>query len=98
MARKNNVDIKTVAPLSREVVANCDQPLTVRQIEDMIFTIRGVQVIVDRDIATLYGVETKRLNEQVRRNLNRFPSRFRFQMIDGNVCRRTDKQNTIAYA
>lgn len=87
MARKNNVDIKTVAPLSREVVANYDQPLTVRQIEDMIFTIRGVQVIVDRDIATLYGVETKRLNEQVRRNLNRFPSRFRFQMIDGNARR-----------
>ena len=44
------------------------------------FTIRGVQVIVDRDLATLYGVETKRMNEQVRRNLERFPSRFRFQL------------------
>lgn len=98
MARKNVADIKTVAPLSKEVVANCGQPLTVRQIENMIFTIRGVQVIVSRDIATLYGVENKRLNEQARRNLNRFPYRFRFQMIDVNVRRRTDKQNTIAYA
>ena len=101
MARKNIVDIKTVVPLSREAVANCDQPLTVRQIEDMIFTIRGVQVIVDRDIATLYGVETKRLNEQVRRNLNRFPSRFRFQMTKeevNEVVAKCDRLLSIKYS
>ena len=46
---------------------------------------QGVQVIVDRDLATLYGVETKRMNEQVRRNLNRFPSRFRFQLTKEEV-------------
>lgn len=57
-----------------ELVANCDHLLTITPIEDMIITLRGVQVIVDRDLATLYGVETKRMNEQVRRNLNRFPS------------------------
>lgn len=51
----------------------------------MIITLRGVQVIVDRDLATLYGVETKRMNEQVRRNLNRFPSRFRFQLTKEEV-------------
>lgn len=39
-------------------------------IEDRIYTIRGMQVMIDRDIAALYGVETKRLNEQVRRNIN----------------------------
>ncbi|MEO5182647.1 ORF6N domain-containing protein, partial [Bacteroides ovatus] len=42
--------------------------------------VRGMQVIVDRDLAILYGVETKRLNEQVRRNIERFPERFRFQL------------------
>ena len=36
--------------------------------------------MIDRDLAVLYGVETKRLNEQVRRNIERFPERFRFQL------------------
>lgn len=49
-------------------------------ISQLIITVRGFQVMVDRDLAILYGVETKRLNEQVRRNLERFPERFRFQM------------------
>lgn len=49
-------------------------------IEDRIYTIRGMQVMIDRDIAALYGVETKRLNEQVRRNINRFPEDFMFQL------------------
>ena len=49
-------------------------------IESMIINVRGVQVMLDRDLAMLYGVETKRLNEQVRRNLERFPPRFRFQL------------------
>ena len=52
------------------------------QIEKKIFVIRGVQVMVDRDIAELYGVETRRLNEQVKRNIVRFPEEFMFQMND----------------
>lgn len=51
-------------------------------IENRIFTIRGLQVMVDRDLAELYQVETKRLNEQVKRNRNRFPEPFRFQLND----------------
>lgn len=47
-----------------------------------IFVIRGVQVMVDRDIAELYGVETRTLNQAVKRNLNRFPEEFMFQMND----------------
>lgn len=43
-----------------------------------LMTIRGVQVMLDRDLAMLYGVTTKRLNEQVKRNLARFPDTFRF--------------------
>ena len=52
------------------------------QIEKKIFVIRGVQVMVDRDIAELYGVETRTLNQAVKRNLNRFPEEFMFQMND----------------
>ena len=47
-------------------------------IKSLILTIRGVQVMLDRDLAMLYGVTTKRLNEQVKRNLARFPDTFRF--------------------
>jgi hypothetical protein len=49
-------------------------------IQQKIFTIRGEQVMVDRDLAELYNVPTKRLNEQVKRNLERFPENFRFQL------------------
>ena len=42
-------------------------------IEDKIFLIRGRKVMIDRDLAQLYGVSTKRLNEQVKRNQKRFP-------------------------
>lgn len=49
-------------------------------IESLILNIRGVPVILDRDIATLYGVETKRINEQVKRNKERFPEDFMFQL------------------
>ena len=49
-------------------------------IKDRIFTIRGKQVMLDSDLAQLYGVETKRLNEQVRRNKGRFPELFCFRL------------------
>lgn len=49
-------------------------------IERRIFTIRGVQVIMDRDIAELYGVETRVLNQAVRRNIKRFPDDFMFAL------------------
>lgn len=48
----------------------------------MIFTIRGLPVMIDRDLADVYGVENKRLNEQVKRNIERFPDTFRFQLTD----------------
>ena len=50
------------------------------KIQRRIFMMRGVQVMLDRDLAELYGVPVKRLNEQVRRNLNRFPDSFMFQL------------------
>ena len=60
--------------------------LTVQTVNDAdsirtrILTIRGVQVMLDRDLAELYGVPTKRLNEQVKRNARRFPASFMFQL------------------
>ena len=50
------------------------------EIESKIYTIRGLQVMLDSDLAKLYGVETKRLQEQVRRNKERFPEDFMFQL------------------
>ncbi len=52
------------------------------EIENRIFTIRGVQVMLDRHLAEMYKVDTKRLNEQVKRNLDRFPESFRFQLTN----------------
>lgn len=51
-------------------------------IESRIFTIRGMQVMLDSDLAELYCVESKRLNEQVKRNIDRFPENFRFQLTE----------------
>ncbi|WP_257670819.1 ORF6N domain-containing protein [Parapedobacter tibetensis] len=51
-------------------------------IQSKIFTIRGVQVMIDRDLAELYGVETKALNRAVKRNAERFPQEFMFQLTD----------------
>ena len=71
MAKKNEIaqiDTTTILPIEK--------------IETLIIDIRGQQVMLDRDLATLYGVETKRLNEQVRRNIERFPKHFRFQLSD----------------
>ena len=57
-----------------------ENEISTLQIEKKIFVIRGVQVMIDRDIAELYGVETRRLNEQVKRNIERFPEEFMFQL------------------
>ncbi len=54
----------------------------IEQIAARIRAIRGQRVILDADLAALYGVETRRLNEQVRRNPARFPSEFMFQLTD----------------
>jgi hypothetical protein len=55
------------------------------EIQSRIFTIRGLQVMVDRDLAELYGVENRRLNEQVKRNTERFPEQFRFQLTQAEL-------------
>lgn len=57
-----------------------EQNLVLNQIESMIYVIRGQKVMLDSDLAELYDVEVKRLNEQVKRNLDRFPNVFMFEL------------------
>ena len=57
-----------------------DELIVQSEISSRIYIIRGEQVMLDRDLAELYDVETKRLNEQVKRNIDRFPSDFMFQL------------------
>ena len=63
-----------------EPVTNCDWLVAVDSIESLIKVIRGQQVMLDKDLATLYGVETRTLNQAVKRNIQRFPADFRFQL------------------
>ena len=70
-----------------ELVTNRDQLVVMDNIEALIKIIRGQQVMLDRDLATLYGVETKRLNEQVKRNIKRFPEDFMFQLTKDECLR-----------
>ena len=63
-----------------KVVTNCDQLSDTIDIQPMIKVIRGQQVMLDSDLSALYGVETRRLNEQVKRNIERFPDDFMFQL------------------
>lgn len=64
-----------------EVITNCDN-LDAIPIENRIFSIRGHQIMVDRDLAELYNVDTRSLNQAVKRNIERFPESFRFQISD----------------
>ncbi len=57
-----------------------DKPAKYATVEELILTIRGQKVILDAELSRVYGVSTKRLNEQVKRNSDRFPTDFRFQL------------------
>lgn len=54
--------------------------MTIDSIYDRVYFIRGQQVMLDYDLAQIYGYEVKRLNEQVKRNIARFPEDFMFQL------------------
>lgn len=62
-----------------------DKLIPIEIIENKIFIIRGHKVMLDRDLAQLYEVETKRLNESVKRNIERFPASFMFKLTDGEL-------------
>jgi len=57
----------------------------IQTIQNQIYTIRGLQVMLDRDLAQIYGVKSIRLREQVKRNINRFPIDFMFQLTENEI-------------
>lgn len=69
-----------------------------KNIEDCIYTIRGQQVMLDSDIAQLFEVETKALNQQMKRNINRFPEDFCFQLTDDEISNLLRSQNVTSNA
>ena len=62
---------------------NKELMISKNSIKDKIHNIRGVRVMIDSDLAVLYEVPTKALNQTVKRNIERFPSDFMFQLTDG---------------
>lgn len=57
----------------------------VESIRDHVYMLRGEQVMIDSDLADIYGYELKAMNQQVRRNIDRFPEDFMFQMTRDEV-------------
>ena len=64
-------------------------------IENLIYEVRGKQVMLDSDVARLYGYETKRINEIVKRNIDRFPKDFCFKLTKVEVVKTTDSRSQI---
>jgi hypothetical protein len=56
-----------------------------KEIQNLIYSIRGIEIMLDSDLAVMYGVETKVFNQAVKRNLDRFPENFRFQLTEDEV-------------
>ena len=65
-------------------------------VKNLIFTVRNQQVMLDSDLANLYQVETKRLNEAIKRNIARFPTEFRFQLTEEEYCLLKSKTMNLA--
>ena len=82
MILKMNINMTDITEKTEngELVTNRDQLVVMDNIESLIKVIRGQQVMLDKDLATLYGVETRTLNQAVKLNIQRFPSDFRFQL------------------
>ena len=70
----------TTSNLQSSYMENDIIQLQTESIENRIFVIRNQQVMIDRDLALLYGVETRVINQAVKRNISRFPERFMFQL------------------
>ena len=80
---------------TEKVDALAPNPLAESGVEKMIRVIRDKQVLLDRDIATLYGVETRAINQAVKRNLERFPERYCFQLAKDEL-ENLKSQNVIS--
>ncbi len=89
-----------------EPVTNCDRlpnnkVIVTAPIESRIITIRGKQIMIDRDLAELYGVDTKTRTHAVTRNMERFPERFRFQLTKEEMAElvaNSDRFNSLKHS
>ena len=68
--------------------------LASKSMQDLIYDIRGVRVMLDYDLATIYGVETRTLNQAVKRNMERFPQDFMFRLTESEW--ETVKRNSLS--
>jgi len=74
--------------------------ITTDDIRSKVYIIRGQQVMLDKDLAEIYGYEVKKLNQQVKRNIERFPEDFMFRLSNGEIdwgCR-TNVRQLISYS
>ena len=69
----------------------------IETLQDLIFDIRSEKVLLDVDVATLYGVETKRVNEAVKNNPNKFPDHYMFQLSDDEFADLRSKDSTASF-
>jgi len=83
MLRFANYKIKSNWMARKDLAALVEE----QQILSRIYVIRGEKVMLDRDLAELYSVQTKRLKETVKRNIDRFPKDFMFEMSDSEFKR-----------
>ena len=86
----DNIDKKEPVAICDQTkidVTKCDNHELAGNIEPLIKVIRGQQVMLDKDLAMLYGVEVKVLNQAVKRNVERFPNDFRFQLTKDECLR-----------
>ena len=105
VAKYDNPDeVVAICDHPEEVIANCENPqensLSQYDIEKLIVSVRGEQVLIDQDIARIYGVTTKRLNQQAKRNIARFPESFRFELTKeevGEVVANCDHLQSLKY-
>ena len=88
MSNKNDIVDNIDNKENFQLGDKCGQLVASDNIESLIKVVRGKQVMLDRDLAMLYGVETKRLNEQVKRNIKRFPEDFMFQLTKEECSRK----------
>lgn len=71
--------------MSNEIIQNNDSLSTVETIEKRIYTVRGEHVMIDRDLADLYGVENRSLRQSVRRNMEKFPDDFLYKLTENEA-------------
>ena len=97
-------EVVAICDHPEEVIANCENPqensLSQYEIEKLIVSVRGEQVLIDQDIARIYSVTTKRLNQQAKRNIARFPESFRFELTKeevGEVVANCDHLQSLKY-